>query len=51
MSFLISVKIADSAIQFSDTITIFGVTLDFNLTLKPHIKAMLLVLLLPHTFL
>jgi len=34
-----SVKIADSAIQFSDTVKILGVTLDSNLTLGPHIKA------------
>ena len=33
------VKIADSAMQFSDTIKILGVTLDSNLTLGPHIKA------------
>jgi len=39
MSFLTSVKIADSAIQFSDTVKILGVTLDSNLTLEPHIKA------------
>ena len=29
----------DSAIQFSDTVKILGVTLDSNLTLEPHIKA------------
>jgi len=39
MSSITSVKIADSAIQFSDTIKILGVTLDSNLTLGPHIKA------------
>jgi len=39
MSSLTSVKIADSAIQFSDTIKILGVTLNSNLTLGPHIKA------------
>jgi len=39
MSSLTSVKIADSAIQFSDTIKILRVTLDSNLTLGPHIKA------------
>jgi len=33
-----SVKIADSAIQFSETTKILGVTLDSNLTLGPHIK-------------
>jgi len=39
MSSLTSVKIADSAIQFSDTVKILGVTLDSNLTLESHIKA------------
>ena len=39
MSSLTSVKIAYSAIQFSDTVKILGVTLDSNLTLGPHIKA------------
>jgi len=39
MSSLTSVKIADSAIQFSYTVKILGVTLDSNLTLGPHIKA------------
>jgi len=39
MSSLNSVKIADSAIQFSDTVKILGVTLDSNLTLGPYIKA------------
>ena len=38
MSSLTSVKIADSAIQFSDAIKILGVTLNSNLTLGPHIK-------------
>ena len=39
MSSLTSVKIADSVIQFSDTIKILGITLDSILTLGPHIKA------------
>jgi len=39
MSSLTSVKTADSAIQYSDTIKILAVTLDSNLTLVPHIKA------------
>jgi len=39
MSSLTSVKIVDSAIQFSDTVKILGVTLHSNLTLGPHIKA------------
>jgi len=38
MSSLTFVKIADSAIQFSDTIKILEVTLNSNLTLGPHIK-------------
>jgi len=38
-SSLTSVKIVDSAIQFSDTVKILGVTLDSNLTLGPHVKA------------
>ena len=39
MSSLTSVKIADSAIQFSDIVKILEVTLDSNLTFGPHIKA------------
>jgi len=37
---LTSVKIADSAIQFSDTVKILGVTPDSNLTLETHIQAL-----------
>jgi len=39
MSSLTFVKLADSAIQFSDTVKILRVTLNFTLTLGPHIKA------------
>ena len=51
MSSHTSVKIADSAIQFSDTVKILGITLDSNLTLGPHVKAISKSMLLPHTFL
>jgi len=36
---LTSVKIADSVIQFSDSIKILGATLDANLNMGPYTKA------------
>jgi len=39
MSGLTSVKIADSVIQFSDSIKILGATLDANLNMDPYTKA------------
>jgi len=39
MSSLLSVKLDDSVIQFSDTVQILAATLDSSLTKGPHTQA------------
>jgi len=51
LSWLKSVNIVGAVIPLSDKVKIHGATLNANLTMAPHVKAFIKLLVLSHSFL